>query len=224
MKRPLKRQPKRVSKYGEVGDIVAVPLKRDLFGFVQILIKTWKEQNGIVALFSKVSSDCNAVTVRSMNPTILQEKVELTGIAWKHWRVVGHQAPERVGPYEDRGTSPCFVSEISFVNALKAAKVLAAQFDLYEDIPASHPKLQPALIDKMSITMKFLKTHDLLSEEGKTEIATGTVLSDFSLTSDLLTPTGARFYDSVFKKDFVLAHFLTDTRNKLAAEWDAFNR
>ncbi|RKZ50583.1 MAG: hypothetical protein DRR16_26055 [Candidatus Parabeggiatoa sp. nov. 3] len=213
-KQPVQPKPK-------VGDIVAVPFKRNLFGFIQVLEIQYRDA-GVIGIYPYLQ------TKKSLNIALLSDlkfmaqlQVELTGVLWKHWRVIGNlPLPKTLKIENFLSFSPCFVAELKIIELLKKNKLLDKAFISYDNIRASPPKWRKLVRKSLSVVMSFLKQQKLLSEMGLKEIESGKVPSDFCMHSELLTKEGVMFSEVVFETD----HMYEDTEPKIKALWEEFKK
>jgi hypothetical protein len=203
----------------EVGDVIRVPLKRDLFAYVQLLEYVGK--SGIVGILPRTSTSDLEIDSFATDKFVAQLRIEMTGVEWGHWQVVGRlpTKPQLAGKPLTT-ILPAFVAEFRIVEALRKAGVLRPNFFVFDDVRAKHPKLRAMTMEKLSATMRFLRNQGALTDAGLAEIPDGEVPDDFSMHSDLLTEQGRQFYyDVILDKDFEGDELYADTERKLEGLW-----
>jgi plastocyanin len=178
-----------------VGDVVAVPFHRSLFGLGQVLTHEPKHHNGVLGIYPRILASSVGVPLESLSalPFLRQERIELTGIVWRHWQTIGHRpARKNPAPVNPDTCSPFFVAELHALDALKEEGLVPADFELFDRV-AAHPTLAPKKAKYLATVLKVLDREGFLTKLGKKESATA-LTNDFSLHSGLLTREGIRFY------------------------------
>jgi len=203
------------------GNVLQIPFSDHTSGFAQVL-KVLPRQAGVVGVYPLVQKGIPNLVALSEMPFVCQLRIELTGVLWRHWRIVGDlpvaASPE---PAETGAYSPCQVAVWEMIDALQKVKVLDPAFRVYTQIKAYHPSRCDRYIEWLSETMRFLVDRKLLSKDGLAMGSAGRVQPDFVLHSGLLTEQGKRFYDSVFAADYAV-DTQEDTYVALEQYWATF--
>ncbi len=204
------------------GDVVAVPFTRDLGAALVV-----RDLGRGTAVFEVLASmwrrgsewQDDADGERSLGR--INAWVDTTCLKFDWWRKIGSTAlPATEYRRKVVNMSPSFPAALEALDLHREAGHLAEDFRVYFQVLCCAAKWHQLQRERAQTTMAFLRRHELLSPAGLDE----TVDEEFVLHSDLLTDTGRRFYDEVFRCAYVPDEFASDTEAKLEHWWWEFER